>query len=302
MYKNYLEKNGYTTKSIPTYLKTQNQFTEWCVKYGTTAETIDYKTFLKYIEELRKRNLKPRTLKTYVCNLKIYFDYLVALGFRVENIIQNINIKGVKQHVIHNILSSDELEDLYYSYQTEKGNPLTRKRNKILLGLLIYQGLTTTNLQKLNVEDVQLYKGKIDILGTKKSNGRTLELKPWQLMELMEYINEVRPQIIEERAKLSPLGKCPQDNGAEQLFLPLGSSLKLQNSLAKITTELKKINHKFTDVKQIRTSVIVNWLKQHSLRKVQYLAGHRYISSTERYQQDDLESLHKTINTFHPFS
>lgn len=165
------------------------------------------------------------------------------------------------------------------------------------MGLLIYQGLTTQNLQQLQVENIQLYKGKIDILGTKKSNGRLLELKPWQLMELMEYINEVRPKILEQYHPQLDWG-----TETEQLFLPLGSSLKLQNSLSKITKELKKINHKFIDVKQIRTSVIVNWLKQHNLRKVQYLAGHRYISSTERYQQDDLESLHKTINTFHPFS
>jgi len=302
-YKNYLEKNGYTTKSIPTYLKAQNQFREWCVSYGTTVETIDYKTFLKYIEHLRNprgersRTIKPRTLKTYVCNLKIYFDYLVALGFRVENSIQKINIKGVKKEVIHNILSSDELEDLYQSYNTTKGNLLARKRNKIMLGLLVYQGLTTQNLQQLQVENVQLYKGKIDILGTKKSNGRQLELKPWQLMELMEYINEVRPKILEQRTRI----ERSRNEETEQLFLPLGSSLKLQNSLSKITKELK-INHKFIDVKQIRASVIVNWLKQHNLRKVQYLAGHRYISSTEHYQQDDLESLHKTINTFHPFS
>lgn len=212
-------------------------------------------------------------------------------NYRQENSIQNINIKGVKKEVIHNILTSDELEDLYYSYQTENGNLLARKRNKIIVGLLIYQGLTTQNLQQLQVENIQLYKGKIDLLGTKKSNGRILELKPWQLMEFMEYINEIRPQILEQTSKET-----------EQLFLPLGSSLKLQNSLAKIVKELKKINHKFINLKQIRTSVIVNWLKQYNLRKVQYLAGHRYISSTERYQQDDLESLHKTINIYHPFS
>lgn len=224
-------------------------------------------------------------------NLKIYFDYLKEENHRLENIIRDINIKGVKQEVLHNILTQDELEDLYYSYQTETGNPLTRKRNKIMLGLLVYQGLATQNLQQLQVENVQLYKGKIDMPGTKKSNGRLLELKPWQLMELMEYINEVRPKILEQTNKET-----------EQLFLPLGSSLKLQNSLSKITKELKETNHNFIDAKQIRTSVIVSWLKQHNLRKVQYLAGHRYISSTERYQQDDLESLHKTINTFHPFS
>ena len=106
-------------------------------------------------------------------------------------------------------------------------------------------------------------------------------------MELMEYINEIRPQILNEYYRET-----------EQLLLPLGTSLNLQNTLSKITKELKQINHKFKNTKQLRTSVIIGWLKQYNLRKTQYLAGHRYISSTERYQQDDLESLHKTVHTF----
>jgi len=110
-------------------------------------------------------------------------------------------------------------------------------------------------------------------------------------MEFMEYINEIRPQILVQTKK-----------STEQLLLPLGSSLRLGNTLQQLVKELKSINQKFIDVKQLRTSVIVGWLKQHNLRKTQYLAGHKYISSTERYKQDDLESLHKTINTYHPFS
>lgn len=42
------------------------------------------------------------------------------------------------------------------------------------------------------------------------------------------------------------------------------------------------------------------WLKHYNIREVQYMAGHRYISSTERYQQDDLESLHELIESLHP--
>ena len=75
-YSNHLGKNGYSSKSIGTWLKVMEAFNEWCKKFGTSPEAIDYKTFLRYIEELRKRNLKPRTLKSYVSNLKTYFDYL----------------------------------------------------------------------------------------------------------------------------------------------------------------------------------------------------------------------------------
>lgn len=151
--------------------------------------------------------------------------------------------------------------------------------------------MNTRDLQLLEVENVQLYKGKITVSGTKKSNTREIELKPFQLMEFMEYINEVRPRILRETNKAT-----------EQLLLQIGKSFKLHNTIGKMAKELKQINNSFTDVKQIRTSVIVHWLKVHGLRKTQYLAGHRYISSTERYQQDDLESLHETINNFHPFS
>jgi integrase/recombinase XerD len=194
---------------------------------------------------------------------------LVASNKRFENTIENIHIKGVKQEVIHNILTSDELEDLYYSYSNFplRGNvrrTMGNKRNKIIVGLLVYQGLTTSNLNNLKTENIQLYKGKIDILGTRKSNGRLLELKPWQLMELMEYINEIRPKILEEREKYSSLREDAVGRRDEQLLLPLGTSLNLQNILAKITKELREINNKFKNTKQLRTSVIINWLKQYN--------------------------------------
>ena len=64
--------------------------------------------------------------------------------------------------------------------------------------------------------------------------------------------------------------------------------------------ELKKLNHKVKNAKQIRASVITHWLSQYNIREVQYMAGHRYISSTERYLQDDLESLHDYIESLHP--
>ena len=63
---------------------------------------------------------------------------------------------------------------------------------------------------------------------------------------------------------------------------------------------LKQINHTAKNALQIRASVIALWLKQYNIREVQYMAGHRYISSTERYLQDDLEGLQEMIERLHP--
>jgi integrase/recombinase XerD len=35
-------------------------------------------------------------------------------------------------------------------------------------------------------------------------------------------------------------------------------------------------------------------------RKVQYKAGHRYVSTTERYQAGNLEDLQEALNIHHP--
>jgi site-specific recombinase XerD len=255
--------------------------------FGTTKESIDYKTILKYIEELKKTGIKTNTLQSYIGSLKIYFNYLQHENYRADNPIQNINIKGKTKTVLGLLLTADELEDLYYSYET-KNNDLARKRNKIIIGLLVYQGIHSKELQHLKQEHIELHKGKITIPQTNKTNGRTLELKPWQLMEIMEYVQQIRPQLITKE----------QDN----LFITNYKKINLNNVIRNINKELKLINYNYQNAIQIRNSVIVNLLKQHNLRKTQYLAGHKYISSTERYQQDNLESMHEMINTFHPIS
>ena len=51
---------------------------------------------------------------------------------------------------------------------------------------------------------------------------------------------------------------------------------------------------------QIRASVITNWLKHYNLLEVQYMAGHKYVSSTERYRTYNLEDLQKELEKYHP--
>ena len=70
---------------------------------------------------------------------------------------------------------------------------------------------------------------------------------------------------------------------------------------AKLIADLiLKIYPKFTNFKQIRASIITYWIQNLGLRKAQYYAGHRYISSTEKYLANDIESLKDDIGKFHP--
>lgn len=290
-YRIYLQKQDYTETTIKGYLEQAQSFIKWCNRNHTTAIEIDYKDCLKYIRYLQRKNTTKKTVNHRLGRVKVYLNYLVEENFKSENPIESTTIKGIKRHINYNLLEADELEDLYYSFETthkqEEHHIYTAKRDKIIVGFMVYQGLDTQDLKKLRTEDLQLNKGKIYVPSRAKSNARELELKPWQMMELMEYINEVRPKLM-KRATHNDF-----------LFPYDGKRFTITNTIIK---KLKKINHKTENINQIRASVITNWLGQYNLRKVQYLAGHRYISSTERYLQDDLENLHEIVNNFHPIS
>jgi len=292
-YRSYLEKENYSKSTIENYVKGVEVFIKWCNRNHTNPELIDYKTILKYIKYLQRKSNTKKTVKHQIGIVKNYFKYLLSENYRVDNPIENINIKGVKRIINYNLLEADELEDLYYSFETDKYqeeyHKYTSKRNKVIVGLMVYQGLNTSELIRLELEDLQLYKGKIYIKSGARSNSRTLELKSWQVIELLEYVKEVREEI-----------KLKWNMESERLFIP--NNARLGNTIQFILKKLKKINHIVANGNQIRASVITNWLKQYNLRQVQVLAGHRYISSTERYLQDDLESLHEIVNNFHPIS
>jgi integrase/recombinase XerD len=285
----YLEKEGYATTTIKSNERQVADFTKWCKRQSTTPIEIDYKTCLKYIKSLTRKGNSKRTINHKLGSLKNYFNYLISESYRLDNPIEDTNIKGVRRTLNHNLLEPEELEDLYYSCQTdtyqEEYHKYTSKRNKIIVGLLVYQGLDTKDLKNLKTEHVELNKGKIYIPGTKKSNAREIELKPWQMMGFMEYIGEIRTHLLQRL-----------QTDTDQLF-PSGDRFIITHIIIK---KLKKYNKKVESNKQIRASVITNWLSQYNLRKTQYLAGHRYISSTERYLQDDLENLHEIVNNYHP--
>ncbi|WP_189457691.1 tyrosine-type recombinase/integrase, partial [Aquimarina muelleri] len=174
------------------------------------------------------------------------------------------------------------------NYEARK---LSRKRNEILLSLLIYQGLNTTELYRLTTQDIKLREGKICISGTRRSNERTLKLESHQILDIMEYTLQTRQKLLELTGKQTDL-----------LFISIGVSKDLHNVITKLVQQLKKLNKKITSLNQIRTSVITNWLRMYNLRETQYMAGHRYVSSTEAYLINDLEDLQEDINKYHPVS
>ncbi len=291
-YYTYLEELQHSDSTIKHNIDTIEKFKTWCKSKRTKPEKVTYRQLLNYITYLKPTN-KPETINRHIWAIKHYFTYLIEEGYRTDNSADDLRVRGKRKKVFHNLLTSDELEDLFYSYETDKiwkdnfYYRATAKRNKVVVGLLVYQGLLSNNFRSLELEHIDLRKGTIYIPSTRRNAYRTLELKPWQIIELKEYIEEIRP-IIQDHI-----------NTYDERLFPLNTP-QFNVILHAVLQKLKTNNQKVSNNNHIRASVIVNWLGQYNIRKVQQMAGHRHICSTESYKQDNLENLHEAINQFHP--
>lgn len=304
----YLEKfsewlliKGHTSGTAESFSKTASRFLVWLEQQNIEIENVSYNDVVAYINHCKNRGNKQRTLQIITGGLKHFYNHLQQDEQVTENPASNVAIKGIKRKTLHEILSTEELENIYKSYSTEikheqgkkippqGNNELARKRNKIILGLIIYQGVRTEELGKLELQDLQLRESKINIQRSKRTEGRLMKLEGHQLYDLMDYVHQTRKQILEATNKNS-----------NKVFISVGTSLNFHNIMQKLVKSIQTQHPKVKDIQQIRTSVITNWLKVHNLRKVQYMAGHRYVSSTEAYQLNNIEELQDDIRKYHP--
>jgi integrase/recombinase XerD len=75
------------------------------------------------------------------------------------------------------------------------------QRNKVILSLLIYQGVSNEELHKLESGHIKLKEGKLYVPASAHSNSSMLKLEAFQIMELYEYIHVTRSKILAERSK-----------------------------------------------------------------------------------------------------
>jgi integrase/recombinase XerD len=75
-------------------------------------------------------------------------------------------------------------------------------------------------------------------------------------------------------------------------FKQLSKKVK-QQAKEKLDIEIHKLS-------QLRHSRIALWTAEQGLRKTQYLAGFKRVSSAERYRQANLEGLKEQVAKYHP--
>lgn len=282
--KTYLEKH---------YSKTATGGYEHIIKRYLSAvpdaEKSGYAEVVEYIGFLRKQQLHPKSLRNHLFAIKLYYRYLIATGKREDHPCEKLYLKDKinRSIAVESLYSQKALEELLKSHRSK--DITLQKRNEVVISLLIYQALTVREITALKIEDINLEMGTIHIKSTIKNKGRTLSLKPQQIMLFYHYLHETRAAI-EKRTRTKNNFFILSKYGTE--LWPGG--------INRLINEDRKPHEKLLPLK-IRQSVIAHHLKQNTnVRVVQVFAGHRRSGSTEEYKQSGLEELKASINKLHP--
>lgn len=299
--KQYLQQQELSKSTIACYMRHNLEYITFLDQENIELENSTAKELTAFLGKLKKKGIQSTTQNIYLNAIKHLYNYQIKQQKRENNPAARIKLRGIKRKHIHTILSKEELSSLESSYKLAnpedernkrnwwKKYELGRKRNKVILSLMVNQGLTTAEISKLEEQDLQLEEGKLTITESRKSAERTLDLKSHQMMALMKYHFTTLKEI-----------KAHTSKQTNKLFPALGSAEDSSNLWKSLTKELKEKHQRFNNFKQVRASVITHWLGQHNLRQVQYMAGHKYISSTEKYKIGQLEDLQSDIDEFHP--
>ena len=268
----YLEKKNIVDRSI---IRMGKQLSRWLIWLKIPVGQSTYKDLMDYVAYLQNQDKSLHHINRNVRTIGHYYEYK-----GLPNIALGVRLKGIKTKALARPIKAEDLNQIY---QVFEGDEL----EKIILGLMIYQGLESGDFMTIETNDIDLEKGTIYVPARKKRNSRKLALQAHQILSLIELLQEEKTT----EKLFSPYND--KEDHFHYLLQKLSKKLKHQIK-EKLEIDIIKLSH-------LRQSRIAIWVKKEGIRKGQYKAGFKKVTSAERYQKADLENLREQIKKHHPF-
>jgi integrase/recombinase XerD len=277
----YLQKNGFVEKSIQRMCYCSNHYQTWITERNINTAEASYKDLLNYIGYLQESKSKV-VINEHLRAVSHYYRCL-----QLPDIAYQVRVRGIEK-TQQILFTEEELNTIYNSYEPPAQKGFWRYSDKILLGFSIYQALDERDIERIELQHLNLQTGKIYVPGgSKRKESRTLELQAHQILQLHTYIENHR------------------DKTTEKLISPQATKFtnlhdQFKNLHPQIRTLAETLELNVQRLNQLRQSRITLWIKQYGLRKTQYYAGFKRVENVERYRQQDSEDLRQYVLQFHP--
>lgn len=284
------EKN-LSIKTLKAYDLDLNQFQNF---FTLDILEIDKNNLKQYIQELFKKNLKPKTIKRKIAVIKALFNYLEFDEIITNNPFRKLNISIKEPRVLPKTIDLNEIKHiLKFLYSKKHIFDINSYKYKILIRdiliieLLFATGIRVSELCNLKICNINISSGTIKIKG-KGSKERIIQICEKDIKNILkEYLI-----LFKENIKTSDF-----------LFINrLNKKLSEQSVrfMIKKYQQLLGINKKITP-HMFRHSFATLLLEEGvDIRYIQNMLGHASILTTQIYTQMNTKHQRKILNTKHP--
>ena len=275
----------FSPHTISSYQNSIKQFQTWLGKNFISWGKCKEKDFKKYLLHCSKKKRSTYTTRLYISSLRRFYKYLCLKKHLKTNPLEDIHLPK-KKKTLPEILSIKQMEELLKKpHQIPPSRQATfwqAYRDEAIMELFYSSGLRLSELQMLNVKDIDFSEMRIRILGKGKRE-RIVPIGSFALNSINTYLRKAK---IKDALFISKNRKRISQRGIENL---LKKYIKHCNFPINISPH--KLRHSFA------THLLD---KGADLRSIQILLGHRSLSSTQIYTQVSREKLRKEFERSHP--
>ncbi len=260
----HLEDKGKSSSTLTAYGKDIDQLTKFLSNKGVNLVTeIAIEHLEEFMAKLAKENYTPKSISRKTNSTKTYFRYLV------ESSHISINIADQLKHPKVDLKAPRILTRMEYGALRDAAKDDTR--TFAMVEVLLQTGITISEVAEIKISDLTINK-ELGNLFIPKKNGKESRSIP-----LNKAVVEAINKYLAEKT----------DKPTEYLFTTkTGKALLIRNIRSTIDRFFKLAGVESAKVNDLRHTFVAFHLSQGtSLSLVSKVAGHKRVSTTERYLQ-----------------
>ena len=181
------QRKQYSTATAKAYTRHVSGFALYLENEGITPEKLVYKDLIVFISHRQKQGYTKRYINQGLVAVRHWLDYLVEQKRLDYNVANGLFIQGTGRRLPAGLLGRQDLDGLYAGYGVSDSRTL---RNKVILGLMVFQGLLVDELRKFTVGDLVWEKGQLRVPQARRANSRLLPIESVQVYHLQTYLKE----------------------------------------------------------------------------------------------------------------
>lgn len=253
----------------------------------TDIKEIDRALVRLFLTYLYEQQLSRRTVSRMISCLRSFFKFLEREGLTDHNPFLQVGLPKSRR-AIPNFLYEEELEQLFNI--SDLTDPLGQ-RNQAILETLYATGIRVSELQGLQLEDIDFSIGSILVRG-KGNKERYVIFGQFAKEALLRYVNDGRKKLL---AKNNTTSSAVFLNARGRPITTRGIRLILSKMVEQTSLTVHVHPHK------LRHTFATHMLNEGAdLRTVQELLGHENLSSTQIYTHVTKSHLRNVYMKSHP--